>query len=229
MGKYNIQTWGPTQEGHSGWPFAPQIPCTSLPITTSTGQVQPTTHRIGCSQIDSQTSSSGAQQEHKDVLSVNGNKCIHQQLAIAHQTPWTTRRLHLFNLILITNLAWKSATMSRLSEIFDEPSSLMYVCFRCHIYSWKSIRHTINYVYGRQHGRLVCNTSQSGTWGPKNAEKSASVPIILSFKDMRTWNIITSQKLLFGSWSYFGFLHSVLCFVCFNASREQTGSIFRAN
>lgn len=33
---------------------------------------------------------------------------------------------------------WKSATMSRRSEILDEPSSRMYVCLRCHMYSWKS-------------------------------------------------------------------------------------------
>lgn len=32
---------------------------------------------------------------------------------------------------------WKSATMSRLSEILDEPSSLMQVCFLCHMYSLK--------------------------------------------------------------------------------------------
>ena len=54
------------------------------------------------------------------------------------------------HLILITNLDWKSATMSRLSEIFDEPSSLMYVCLRCHMYSCKSSRHTIHDAHSRE-------------------------------------------------------------------------------
>lgn len=32
-------------------------------------------------------------------------------------------------------LLWKSATMSRLAEILLDPSSRMYRCFRCHMYS----------------------------------------------------------------------------------------------
>ena len=34
--------------------------------------------------------------------------------------------------------AWKSATMSRRSEILEDPSSLMYVCFLCHMYSYNT-------------------------------------------------------------------------------------------
>jgi len=32
----------------------------------------------------------------------------------------------------MSDRVWKSATMSLRSDIFDEPSNLMYVCFRCH-------------------------------------------------------------------------------------------------
>ena len=37
----------------------------------------------------------------------------------------------------MSDRVWKSATMSRRSEILDEPSSRMYVCFLCHMYSCK--------------------------------------------------------------------------------------------
>lgn len=78
------------------------------------------TYRISRSEVNAQPTCPSTQQKHKDVFPVNGNTYIRNSLQLCEP-----QGLHFFNLSLITHLAWKSATMSLLSEILDEPSSLM--------------------------------------------------------------------------------------------------------
>lgn len=127
-----------------------------------------------------------------------------------------------FHLILITNLDWKSATMSRLSEIFDEPSSLMYVCLRCHIYSCKISRHTIHDAHSRE-AYLHLNITVVWYTTPYSLAHTGQ-----HFRKKNNASISFSKQL-FKSRSPFEFLHYVVCFVCSDVSDEHTASIFRVD
>jgi len=55
----------------------------------------------------------------------------------------------------MSDRVWKSATMSRRSDIFDDPSNLTYVCFRC---QRNSCKHTVTSETGKNVHQIHSNT-----------------------------------------------------------------------
>lgn len=114
--------------------------------------------------------------------------------------------------------------MSRLSEIFDEPSSLMYVCFRCHMYSWKSRMQKLIMLTGEITVVGYTTTCSLGNWGQHFRKIYCIRPHNLD-KDMRTSNVINIRffttvgvQIMVTFWVFT--LYTVLCF-CRRVAREE--------